>query len=179
MDPLQLFVDVLKAATLSVGGLSSLPLLRQELGGHVSETQVIEALAIGRLSTGPNGLFVVSLGYFALGWLGAGIALLAAAIPPLSLVVAASFVRRWLVTPWAAGIVRGVALSTSGLVLATGIQLIQLSAGGPATRTPWAGVDLWSLLLAAIAAVLTLQGKVHPGLLVIGGAVAGIALEAL
>jgi chromate transporter len=172
MGPLELFVDVLKAATLSVGGLSSLPLLRQELGGHVTEQQVIEALAIGRLSTGPNGLFVVSLGYFALGWVGAGIALVAAAIPPLSLVVAASFVRRWLLTPWAAGIVRGVALSTSGLVLATGIQLIspdlQLLSAPP-----------WQLALAAIAAVLTLQGKIHPGLLVIGGAAAGIALAAL
>jgi chromate transporter len=166
MGPLELFVDVLKAATLSVGGLSSLPLLRQELGGHVTEQQVIEALAIGRLSTGPNGLFVVSLGYFALGWLGAGIALLAAAIPPLSLVVAASFVRRWLLTPWAAGIVRGVALSTSGLVLATGIQLVE-------------GAQVWQYALAAIAAALTLQGKIHPGLLVIGGAAAGIVLAAL
>ena len=74
--------------------------------------------------------------------------------------------RRWLLTPWAAGIVRGVALSTSGLVLATGIQLV-------------AGVQLWQYALAAVAAVLTLQGRVHPGLLVIGGAAVGIARGAL
>ena len=171
MDALDLFISVLKAATLSVGGLSSLPLLRQELvaTGHVTEPQVIEALAIGRLSTGPNGLYVVSLGYFALGWLGAAVALVAATLPPLTLVVLAVFVRRWLLTPWAAGIVRGVALSTSGLVLATGIQLL-------APDRALLSVPLWQLALAVVAGALTIQGRVHPGLLVIGGALAGIAV---
>lgn len=167
MEALDLFVSVLKAATLSVGGLSSLPLLRQELvaTGHVTEPQVIEALAIGRLSTGPNGLYVVSLGYFALGWLGAAVALLAATLPPLTLVVLATLVRRWLLRPWAAGIVRGVALATSGLVLATGMQLV----GRPAPLP---------VALALVAAALTIHGKVHPALLVVGGALAGVALAA-
>lgn len=168
MDPIELFISVLRAALLSVGGLSSLPVLRESLvvPGHVTEAQVVEALAIGRLSTGPNGLYVVSLGYFALGWAGAAIALAAATLPPLTLVVAAAFVRRWLLTPWAAGIVRGVALSTSGLLVATGIQLVS-PIGAP------------QVVLAAVALALTIQGRVHPGLLVIAGAVAGIALEAL
>jgi chromate transporter len=167
MDLLELFIAVLRAAALSVGGLSSLPLLRESLvvPGHVSETQVVEALAIGRLSTGPNGLYVVSLGWFAAGWAGAAVALAAATLPPLTLVVAAAYVRRWLLTAWAAGIVRGVALSTSGLLVATGIQLLEIGAA--------------QVLLALVALALTIQGRVHPGLLVIAGALAGVALEAL
>ena len=166
-----LFLAVLKAAALSVGGLSSLPVLRQELvgPGYVSEAQVIEALAIGRISTGPNGLYVVSLGYFALGWIGAAVALAAATIPPLSMVVLAAVVRRWLLTPWAAGIVRGVALSTSGLVLATGIQLLAPGASP-------LGVPVWQLALALGSAALAVQGRIHPGLLVAAGAAIGIVV---
>jgi chromate transporter len=171
MDALGLFAAVLNAAALSVGGLSSLPLLREQLvvPGYVTERQVIEALAIGRLSTGPNGLYVVSLGYFALGWLGAAVALVAATIPPLSMVVLAALVRRWLLRPWAAGIVRGVALSTSGLTLATAVGLI-------APGRPFFAVQPWELGLAAAGTVLGIQGKVHPGLLVAGGALAGVLI---
>ena len=174
MDPVDLFFSVLRAATLSVGGLSSLPVLRESLvvPGLVTETQVVEALAIGRLSTGPNGLYVVSLGYFALGWAGAAIALAASILPPLSLLVLVAFVRRWLLTPWAAGIIRGVALSTSGLLLATGIQLL---APGVALLS----VPAWQVALAGAALALTVHGRVHPGLLIAGGAAVGIVLEAL
>lgn len=172
MEALDLFVAVLKAAALSVGGLGSLPLLRQELvaTGQVTEPQVIEALAIGRLGTGPSGLYVVSLGYFAMGWVGASVALVAATLPPLSMVLLAAYVRRWLLTPWAAGIVRGIALSTSGLTLATGIQLLLQG------RMPLA-IPAWQLALFAIAATLTIRGKVHPGLLVAGGALIGMAIR--
>lgn len=174
MSPLELFLSVFQAATLSVGGLSSLPVLRELLvvPGHVTETQVLESIAIGRLSTGPSGLYIVSLGYFALGWTGAAIALAAATLPPLSLVLLVAFVRRWLLTPWAAGIVRGVALSTSGLLVATGIQLL---APGVALLS----VPAWQVALALAALALTIQGRIHPGLLIVAGAFVGVVLEAL
>ncbi len=174
MEPLELFFSVLQAATLSVGGLSSLPLLREMLvvPGFVTEAQVVESIAIGRLSTGPSGLYIVSLGYFALGWTGAAVALAAATLPPLTLVVLVSFVRRWLLTPWAAGIVRGVALSTSGLLLATGIQLL-------APGASLLSVPAWQGALAVAAVALTIHGRVHPGLLIVAGAVVGVTLEAL
>lgn len=174
IEPLALFLSVLQAATLSVGGLSSLPLVREMLvvPGYVTETQVVESIAIGRLSPGPSGMYIVSLGYFALGWTGAAIALAASILPPLSLLVLVAFVRRWLLTPWAAGIIRGVALSTSGLLLATGVQLL---APGAALLA----VPPWQVALAVAALALTIQGRIHPGLLIVAGAVAGIVLDAL
>ncbi|MBM4434147.1 MAG: chromate transporter [Chloroflexi bacterium] len=167
MSPLDLFFEVLRAAALSVGGAGSLPLLRESLvvPGHVTEAQVLESLAIGRLSTGPTGLYVVSLGYFALGWVGAAVALAAAVLPPLSLVAVATVGRRWLLTPWAAGIIRGIALSTSGLLVATSVQLVD------------PGAVQVALALAGLAAML--HGRVHPALMILGGALAGAALEAL
>jgi chromate transporter len=170
-EALGLFLVILKAAALSIGGIGSLPLLRQELVGPglLTERQVVEALAIGRLTTGPSGLYVVSLGYFALGWAGAALALLAASIPPLLLVPAAAMLRKQLLSAWVAGIVRGIALSTSGLTLATGVLLV-----APDVRI--FAVPLWQLALAAIACALTLWGRLHPGVLVVAGAVVGIAL---
>lgn len=170
-DPLALFLVFLKASILSVGGLSALPLLREDLvaTGAATEQQFVESLAIGRLSTGPNGLYVVSLGYFVLGPLGAAIATLAAILPPLSIVPAATLLRRQLLSAWFAGLVRGVALATSGLVIATGLQLI-------APNTPFAAIPPWQLALAALATALTVHGRLHPAFILGGGALVGVLL---
>jgi chromate transport protein ChrA len=172
MGPLELFVVILKASTLSVGGLSSLPVLRKELveSGMISEAQVLAALAVGRLSTGPTGLYVVGLGYFAMGWLGAFIALTAAAVPPVTTAVLASLMSRWLVSPLASGLMRGVALSSAGLTLATAVTL--LAPGFSVLSLP-----PWQLGLAVIAAWLTAGGRMHPAAIITSGAVIGLLLD--
>jgi len=168
---IDLFLDFLKAATFSVGGLSALPLLRAELvsGGVVSEREVLEAIAIGRLSPGPGGLYLVSLGYFAAGVPGAVIAMTASTIPPLTFVVLTGFVRKQLMSPLAAGAIRGVALSTSALVIATGIQLLSPAA-------PIWNIPAWQTVLAVIAVLLSIEGRIHPGILIAGGALVGLVL---
>ena len=84
MDPLALFAVLLKDSALALGGLGSLPLLRQDLvaTGLATDSQLVQALAIGRLSTGPNGLWIVSLGYQMAGLLGAAMALIASPRSP-------------------------------------------------------------------------------------------------
>ena len=168
MDALALFGVFLKASALSLGGLSSLPLLRGDLvaPGIATDDQVIQAIAIGRISTGPNGLYIVSLGYLVAGVVGATMALLAASLPPLAIVPITAAARRWLVATPVAGLVRGVALATAGLLAATGIGIVS------ATGTP----SLWQLALAAIAVVLTYRGTVHPAIVIAIGAASGLAL---
>jgi chromate transporter len=62
-EQLQLFLISLKSSALAVGGLASLPLLRADLvPQYVTEAGIVQALAIGRLAPGPNGLYIVSLG---------------------------------------------------------------------------------------------------------------------
>src|SRR5881628_4088923 len=109
MDPVALFGVLLKDSALALGGLGSLPLLRQDLvaTGVVTDTQLVEALAIGRLSTGPNGLWIVSLGYQLAGPLGAAMALLASSLPPLAILPATAVARRWLLSVPFAGLVAG------------------------------------------------------------------------
>jgi chromate transporter len=165
-----LFLVFLRAAALSVGGMAALPQLRQDLlaTGLVTEPQILEALAIGKITPGPTGLYVISLGYFAAGATGAALALVAAAIPPLSLVAVAAILRRQLLSPLVAGVVRGVVLSTSGLVIATSVTLL-------APDHAILSVPPWQVLLALIAAALTIRGRTHPGVVVVGGAVFGLA----
>src|SRR5579883_3473919 len=77
LNPVVLFLLFLKASALSFGGLGGLPILRQDLlqqfPGQAAEVDRLlgQALAVGRLSPGPNGLYVVSLGYEMNGTIGA------------------------------------------------------------------------------------------------------------
>lgn len=168
MDALALLGVFLKASALSLGGLSSLPLLRADLvaPGFATDEQIVQAIAIGRFSTGPNGLYIVSLGYLVAGVAGATLALVAACLPPLVIVPIAAASRRWLLRTPVAGLVRGVALATAGLLAATGIGIVTAS-GSPA---------VWQLGLAAVATVLAYRSTIHPALLIAIGAAAGLVL---
>lgn len=171
MDPATLFLTFLRASALSLGGQSGLPLLRDDLlrSGALTDSQIIDGLVIGRLSTGPGGLYMVSLGYLAGGALGAGLALLAIALPPLLILPAASWLRPRLANRRVNGLVRGLAFTTSGLVAATSLDLLF----GPGSE---AGQAAWQLALAVIGMVLSFNGRIHPALVVGIGAVAGLAL---
>jgi hypothetical protein len=81
-------------------------------------------------------------------------------------VVVALVIRRYLLTPGAAGIVRSIPLTTSALVLAVGIKLVAPDGNFP-------GVLSWQLALAPLTATVG-RARVHPGLLVLGGASGGI-----
>jgi chromate transporter len=169
VDPLALFLVLLKDSALALGGLGSLPLLRQDLiaTGVATDTQLVQALAIGRLSTGPNGLWIVSLGYQVAGPAGAAMALVASCLPPLAILPATAIARRWLLSVPFAGLVRGAALATAGLLCATGASLIVPAGGAPS----W-----WQVAVGAAAALLTYQGRLHPAIVVVGGALLGLLL---
>lgn len=170
-DLLSLFVVFLKDSALALGGLGSLPLLRQDLvaTGLATDAQLVQALAIGRLSTGPNGLWVVSLGYQMAGGLGAVMALVASSLPPLVILPATAVARRWLLSVPFAGLIRGTALATAGLLCATGSSLIVPNGQAPS----W-----WQIVIGIAAAGVTYHGRLHPAVVVIGGALLGVLLAA-
>jgi chromate transporter len=169
VEPLSLFLVLLKDSALALGGLGSLPLLRQDLvaTGVVNDAQLVAALAIGRLSTGPSGLWIVSLGYQIAGPLGAVMALVASSLPPLLILPATAVARRWLLSVPFAGVVRGAALATAGLLAATGVSLVL----PPGDTASW-----WQVVIAVAAAAFTYQGRLHPAIVVIGGALLGLLL---
>jgi chromate transporter len=169
MDPGWLFLVFLRASVLSVGGQSGLPLLREDFvrTGALSDVQLIEAVTIGRLSTGPGGLYMVAIGYMAGSWLGAGLALIAVALPPLMILPVSAYLRPRLMHRRVNGLVRGLALATTGLVVATSVDLLW-GAGGPD------GPAVWQFALVGAGFLLASQAKLHPVILVGLGAVAGL-----
>jgi chromate transporter len=166
LEQLQLFLVFLKASALAIGGLASLPLLRADLVPQfVTDAGIVQALAVGRLAPGPNGLYIVSLGYIVAGWTGALYALIGASVAPLVMLPATSIARRWLLSAWFGGLVRGVSLATVGLLLATGVTIIQGSG------TAW-----WQLALVGVTVAVTAHGKLHPAAMIVVGAVLGLIL---
>ena len=152
MNPIIYFLLFLKASLFSTGGFSNLPSLRQDLiaRGWANEADFGRAIAIGQVSPGPNGLWVVSLGYFTDGFLGAALALVAITLPPLLVLVVASRYSRIERQPWAQGAMRGVPFAVISLLLSVVWTI---------TRQP--GVDWRGLLIGLAAFGLALSQKVN------------------
>jgi chromate transporter len=163
IDPLVYFLLYLKASLFSTGGFSNLPSLHQDLIGRgwAHESDFGQSIAIGQLSPGPNGLWVISLGYFTYGLVGALLALLAIMIPPLLVLVVAAQYSRIAQQIRVQGAMQGVSLAVIG---------IQLSVVWTILRQP--GVDWRGIIIAACAFGLALSRKVNVLLIL---ALAGLA----
>ncbi len=160
-DPLQLFWEILKAALLSTGS-GNIPILHDELirQGWIGERQFAEALAIGQISPGPTGLWVLCLGYLVDGVRGSLLALLAITLPPLLVLVVHRVYQSVGHHPATEGFVRGLALAVSGVFL---VVLVKLMIG--------VGIEPYSVAIMLGALALGLLPRVP--------VVAVIALAAL
>jgi chromate transporter len=86
---LTLYWTFLMATATSFTGMSSLPLVRHELVAKqhwITDADLNAALLIGRTTPGPNGIYLVAVGYFAAGYPGAATAALALATPAILIV---------------------------------------------------------------------------------------------
>src|ERR1700675_2016479 len=84
MNLLLLYLLLFKAVVTSFSGMASLPVVRNDLvvERHVlTDRQLNTAVVAGRTGPGPNGLYLVSVGYFIRGLPGALVGLLAVMTP--------------------------------------------------------------------------------------------------
>jgi chromate transporter len=119
INALVYFLLFLKGSLFSTSGLSNLPSLHQDLMGNgwARETDFGQAVAIGQITPGPSGLWVISLGYFTYGYLGALLALVSIIIPPFAVLAISSAYGQIQHRPAAQGAMQGVALAVVGLTL--------------------------------------------------------------
>src|SRR5213078_17214 len=113
------FWSMFNASLLSTSGSGNIPILHQDLlaRGWATEQQFAESIAIGQISPGPTGLWVISLGYLLDGVRGSLLALLAITLPPLLVLLVHGLYRRIGGHPATRGFVRGLTLAVAGIFL--------------------------------------------------------------
>lgn len=166
MNVFLLYALLLKATLTSFSGLASLPMVRNDL---VVERRVLTdrdlntAVVAGRTSPGPNGLYLVSVGYYAAGMPGAVAGLLALMTPAFLIVPMMRWVGTRAESPRVKSAIRAVVLASAGLLL---------SASVPLARDAITGWLTFGIVLLSFA-VLALT-KIDTFWVVLGGAVIGL-----
>ncbi len=156
---------LLRASLFSTGGTGNVPSLHADLTerGWATNAQFAESLAVGQVSPGPNGLWVICLGFLTAGMRGAGLALVAITLPPLLILVVDRVYRRVQHHPVVEGFVRGLGLAVVGIFA---VVLMRLLAGAG-----WSGR---SVVLALASLALGLTRRVPVVVVLAGAGVAGV-----
>src|SRR5207248_3579356 len=144
-----LYLLLLKATATSFSGLSSLPVLREDLVVRrqmLSDTQLNLAVTAGRSGPGPNGLYVVSVGYLVGGLPGAAAGWLAMITPTFLVIPLVRFVGARADRPRLRSAIRASMTASAGLLLAATLPL----ARGALTDGVLVAVATGSFLLFAI-----------------------------
>jgi chromate transporter len=167
MNWLLFFWLFLKASLFSTGGLGNLPILHKDLLslGWAKETDFVTAIAVGQVSPGPTGLWSISLGYLALGWMGALLATIALSLPPLLALLVDAFYNRLEHQPAVQNFTRGLSLGVVGLTIVVTLNL-----------TTTAILDWRGVAIAAGALGLAVSKKVPVILILALAALAGILI---
>lgn len=149
---------LLKASLFSTGGMGNLPSVHSDMiaRGWATEADFGESLAIGQISPGPSGLWVISFGYLTDGVNGSILATLAIVLPPLLIIAVDRLYSRVQHHPAVEGFVRGLGISVVGIFVVVLYRLL----GG-------VGLDIRTLSIAAAAALLMASKKV-PVVVILG-----------
>jgi chromate transporter len=126
MNFLLLYLLLTKATLTSFSGLTSLPMVRHDFVEHyqvLTDRQLNAAVAAGRTAPGPNGLYIVSVGYFVDGVPGACAGLLATVTPAFLIIPMLQFLGRKADRPAVKSAIRAVTLAAAGLVVTTTVPL--------------------------------------------------------
>jgi chromate transporter len=128
-----LFLVIMIASLFSFGGLGSLPVLESQLSanGVTPDAVVLPSLAVGNISPGPNGLYLIAASYFIGGITGSLVACAAVVVPPF-LVVAVERARQRLIhLVRFRAMLRSLALAVVALLFVTDWSLVKHAATGP------------------------------------------------
>ncbi|HLG60182.1 MAG TPA: chromate transporter [Vicinamibacterales bacterium] len=126
MSVAALYLLLLKATVTSFAGMGSLPQIRQDfVVTHrlVTDEQLGQAVVIGRSAPGPVGAYIVAVGYFARGWVGASAAWLAMITPAVLVIPLITLLRRWLHLPRVRAAVDAVVIASAVLLLASVLRM--------------------------------------------------------
>jgi chromate transporter len=162
------FLVLLKASFFSTGGFGNLPSVHADCIARAwaQPRDFAEALAIGQLSPGPNGLWVVSFGYLTFGLVGALLALLAICLPPHLILGIRRLYERTSKAPAVEGLVHGVGLAAVGTSVTVLFRLLEQN-----------GLGVFTLIVMALAFAAAMSRRA-PIIAILGiAAAAGVLLH--
>lgn len=167
MNAVTYFWLFFKASLFSSGGMGNLPSLHRDLVVRqwATEGQFAESLMIGQISPGPNGLWVVSLGYLTNGATGALLAVIAITIPPFLVLLLERVYRNIKHHPAVSGFVRGMSLAVVGTFTVVLIGMLHGTGSG---------FQLRGMAIGACALTMAGTRRVPLPLIILGAAVAGV-----
>jgi len=151
------FIVIAVASLFSFGGLGSLPVLQSQLSttGLSPDAVVLPALAVGNISPGPNGLYLIAASYFIGGVAGSAVACIAVLLPPFLVVGVERARRRLIHLPRFRAMLRSLALAVVALLVVTDWSLVSHAATSPAAVTVMiAGAVMLLLRVPPLAGVL-------------------------
>ncbi len=169
MNLFLLYALLLKATLTSFSGLASLPMVRNDLVVErkvLTDRELNTAVVAGRTGPGPNGLYLVSVGYYAEGYPGATAGLLALITPAFLILPMMRWVGARAESPRVKSAIRAVVLASAGLLLSASIPLARDAITGWLTL----GIVLVSFAVLALTKIDTVW-------VVLGGAVAGLTAK--
>ena len=149
MNPLLLYLLLLKATLMTFSGLASLPVLREDLvvtRHAVTDEQLNVAIVVTRTTPGPVGLYVVSVGYFAGGIPGAIAGWAAMVTPALLIIPLVHYMGRRAESARARGVLQAVVLSSAGLLWSAALPIAQGTITTPIS---------FAILIASLAVMAT------------------------
>ena len=163
-----LFVTVLVASLLSFGGLGSLPVVRGELlAAHIPpDGLILQSLAVGNIGPGPNGLYLVAIGYFVAGPLGALVGAVALLLPPLLVLVFERVRARLIHLPRFQSALESLSLAVVALVATTSGTLASHALHSPLEAAMVVAAAAVLLLLRWVPTIAVVVGAIVVGLLV-------------
>ena len=171
MNLFLLYLLLLKATLTTFSGMSSLPLVRADFVVRhrvLTDQQLSRAVAVSRMAPGPNGLYLVSVGYAVAGLPGATAAFVALVTPAFLIIVFLKFLGHNAEHPAAQRITQAVTLASAGLIATALIPLARSSIDGPFSL----GVSIASFLVLIGTSIDTLW-------VVLIAAAAGLARKGL
>jgi chromate transporter len=137
--------------------------------GWLTEQQLLDAIAVGQVTPGPVFTTATFIGFILGGAPGALVATVGIFLPAFVLVaVTTPFIPRLRQSIWFSGLLDGVNVASAGLM--AGVMLLL-------ARTAY--VDIPTILIGVVAALLLLRFKVNATWLIAGGAAIGLVLSQL
>jgi len=167
VNPLALYLVLLKATLTTFSGLASIPVLRTDLVLHrhvLTDQQLNIAVVVTRATPGPAGLYIVSVGYFVAGIPGAIAAWAAMATPALVILPLIHYAGRRAEHPRVQGAIQSVVLASAGLLWATAVPLARQAV-----------TDAMTGVIVLLSTAILLTRRVDSLWVVLGAALAYLA----